>query len=168
MSTRPDAPEAACTNASIAALSVTSTTLVAHSPPAAAQRRCVSSSSSPSTSQAHTRAPRCVKARLMARPMPCAAPVTMTVLASKVRFIRGRDSLSRRERLQCLERLRPLAVLDVVNQLDQTRQERRGYVRFAAERDDDAELRIDFRAPFSHREVAPDATVRLCRPAIVR
>ena len=115
------------------------------------------------------RAPRSANARLMARPNPCAAPVTMTVLPVKVE-VHGWSARAggRRERVERLERLRPRAALDLVDQLDQPRGERRGDAGLGAERHHDAELGVHLGGPLAHREIAPDAAVRLCRAAIVR
>ena len=52
----------------------------------AAQSLAVSCTSSSRMSHAHTLAPRCANARLIARPNPCAAPVTIAVLPPKSRF----------------------------------------------------------------------------------
>ena len=105
-------------------------------PPAARHNCSVSRSSSSITSQAQTCAPRSANARLMARPKPCAAPVTMTVLPVKVMFM---DAPCVRavaaSVIECVERLRPLAALDLVNQLDQPRGERRRHAGLGAERD---------------------------------
>jgi hypothetical protein len=55
--------------------------------------------------------------------------------------------------LERLYRLRSHAALDVVNELDQPLREWRGHSDLAGERHDDAELRVDLRWTFSHREV---------------
>ncbi len=81
-----DARSASATNAKTASRSLTSTTRAWHQPPASEQSFCVSASSSAITSQAHTRAPRVANASAIARPKPCAAPVTMTVLSGNVIF----------------------------------------------------------------------------------
>ena len=129
MSTRPDARDASATNAATASRSRTSTTRAWHAPPAAWHSDSVSRSSSASTSQAHTTAPRPANARLMARPKPCAAPVTMAVLPLKSRFMRRPSGTvhasAAGQRLEVVERQRTLAALDLVNQRHQARGERR-------------------------------------------
>ena len=115
------------------------------------------------TSQAQTSRRARANARLMARPKPCAAPVTMTVLPLKSSHARSVGVVAASS-VQRLERLRALAALDVVDQLDEPRGERRRARRPRAPSvDDDAELRVDFRRPLSHREIAPDAAVCLRR-----
>src|SRR5512143_142127 len=166
MSTRPVAANASATNASAALLSLTSTRRAAHAPPAATQSRCVSSSSSSTKSQAQTLAPRWANARLMARPKPCAAPVTMAVLPSNAMFIRHGGGARRGEQVQRVERLRADAVLDVVNELDQALCERRRHAGLAPEGRDDSELRVDFRAPLADGQIAPDSAMRLGRAPV--
>ena len=74
--------------------------------------------------------------------------------------------MRRGERIQCRPRLRPPAILDVVDQRDQPRGERRRDAMLLADRDDRADLGIDLGAPPAHREVAPDAAVGLGGPAV--
>ena len=107
--------------------------------------------------------------RLMARPNPCAAPVTMAVLPLKSRFMGwSRRRRGGGQRVECVERLRPRAALDLVNQRHEARGERRRHAGLGPERDDDAELRVDFGGPLPHGEIAPDAAVRLGRAPVVR
>src|SRR5262249_51836695 len=119
MSTCPLSEDASATNASTARLSVTSTTRAwQHAElPAASLRRCDSCSSSESTSQIHTRAPRSANATLMARPNPCAAPVTTTLCPLNERFILHLNRRQRGELVERGERLGLGAALDGVHEL---------------------------------------------------
>src|SRR3982751_877653 len=78
--------------------------------------------------------------------------------------LRRRCELGRRglEKLvQRRDRLRPAAVLDVVDEAHQRVDRRRRYAFFARERADDADLRVDLGLALAHREIAPDAAVGL-------
>ena len=68
--------------------------VASHFPPAETQRSRVSRSSSPRMSHAQTVAPRSAKARAIARPKPCAAPVTNAVRPLKSTFTRQRSGVA--------------------------------------------------------------------------
>src|SRR6185437_1989911 len=65
-----------------------------------------------------------------------------------------------------VERLGSHAVLDVVNEVDQPRRQRRLDTGLAGQGHDDAELGVDFGTSLTHGEVAPDAAMRLGRSAV--
>ena len=64
--------------------------------------------------------------------------------------------------------LRALAVFDLVHQLDQPRHQRCRDAGLRAECHDRAELRVRLGAALAHRDVPPDAAVRLGRPPVER
>ena len=86
----------------------------------AAQRAASRRARASLTSQTWTVAPRSAKALAIARPKPCAAPVTMTTRPSKAMFMaRPPAWRSRRRRVRRDWRgKRPLAVFDLVDHLD--------------------------------------------------
>src|ERR1051326_4115507 len=82
-SIRPRAANVSLAMACTAARSVTSSGRASSEPPSAAASFAVAANSSASTSQPTTWAPRSASASAIARPRPCAAPVTMAVRPSK-------------------------------------------------------------------------------------
>ena len=169
MSTRPVAADASrdeCLHG--AAVAHVHVTRAAQSHRAAAQCAPSRASSSSITSHAQTLAPRSRERHADGAPETVrgagddGGPARRaSVFTSRSR--RGR----RRERVQRLERLRAGAALDVMDQLDEARGQRRRHAGFPRELHHDAELRIDFGRPLAHGEVAPDAAVRLGRAPVV-
>src|SRR4051812_4136375 len=120
-------------------------------------RRAVSARPSALTSQAWTLAPWAAKASAMARPKPCAAPVTTTVLPANSIFMSGhRCGSGARKRHQIVGRECARPGFHLADHLDQSRRQRRRHAVFLAEGDDGAKLVLRFGLALAHRQVAPN------------
>src|SRR6185503_5370665 len=138
-----------------AARSVTSTSAVAKRAPAAGAA-CAAVSLSPSARMSHVQvsAPRAASACAIARPKPCAPPVTIAVLPGNSMFMGvspcgSVQCAGQRVEVGALHRAR--AVLDLVDEPDEALGDRRAQPVRRGDLGDDRDLRVDLGPALAHR-----------------
>src|SRR3954468_1814273 len=161
MSIRPRASTVSRTTACTAARLLTSRTRTSTGVCRAAASAAVSSSSAFAISHAITCAPRFAKASAIARPNPCAAPVTTAVRPSNRMCIDPGLRTSGGELRQVVPRLGTHAAFDLTHDRHESGDVGDGNSVLVGERDDRTELRVALGFSMMNRDVTPDAGTRL-------